>query len=644
MLDKFYRMRYKILGGPGCGKTTEILKILSDNIKGGLQVEQALLLGFAKATVETLQKRAVEENKLTAKQAESITTIHKYCYERIGKPDVLNSSAKTSFRKKIQTDPDNWVMLDDENYNTDDDEPAAWTEKEDKKLAIYHDIISKAQHNHGYDKKGSHLRFRKNRKYEGKDDLEKILNFFGESENDKWKNVLTPQLVYFYSNFYKFKNQNGFADFDDMLLKALQPKIEFPSYKLVLVDEVQDLSFLEWQVISKIGKKTEELYLVGDDDQAIYGWKGSDVEIFQKWPCKKENIKRLKTSFRLPGKIYDFALNIRENIKYRMGNEFNCEKRIDIKIKNEGSIDYIYDMSELDEEIDVDSDVIFCARINKYCQNYAYFLKDKGLIFKEKAKTPGDRGKLISSFPSPYKKVIESWNTLQEGHSIKGTDYVQMVKSLNAKFISERKKTALINKHTAPPDLYDTNNLYSYVDLKTKYYLNADINKLWHEIFYFDTKRVKSDKKPNALFKDKEDFNDYLKRCWEKNKNLETKIIVSSIHGVKGMEADKVVLGVEWGYSLNSYMSGDQKREDEENRVAYVGVTRCKNKLYLFEISGDYKNPFPPLRNYVNNSTPDNEKIKEKEFNKNCLDSFHKEWRPDWNEIENPINNDRRTT
>ena len=29
-------------------------------------------------------------------------------------------------------------------------------------------------------------------------------------------------------------------------------------------------------------------------------------------------------------------------------------------------------------------------------------------------------------------------------------------------------------------------------------------------------------------------------------------------------------------------------------------------------------------------------------FNENCLDSFHREWRPDWNEIENPINNDRR--
>ena len=191
----------------------------------------------------------------------------------------------------------------------------------------------------------------------------------------------TAQLSYFFSNLEKFKSQNGFIDFDDMLLKALYPTIEFPSYKLVLVDEVQDLSKLEWQVISKIAQKTEELYLVGDDDQAIFGWKGSDVRIFQKWPCKKENITRLKTSYRLPGKIYDFALSIRNDIKHRLGNEFTCEKRIDPKIKDEGSIEYINDLEEIDNVINVNSDVIFCARAKSYCQAYAHFLKHKGLIF-----------------------------------------------------------------------------------------------------------------------------------------------------------------------------------------------------------------------------------------------------------------------
>ena len=74
-------------------------------------------------------------------------------------------------------------------------------------------------------------------------------------------------------------------DFEDMLEKALAPNIIFPDYKVVMVDEVQDLTPLEWRVIAKLGLTTEELYLVGDDDQAIYGWKGANVKIFQKWSC-----------------------------------------------------------------------------------------------------------------------------------------------------------------------------------------------------------------------------------------------------------------------------------------------------------------------------------------------------------------------
>ena len=210
-----------------------------------------------------------------------------------------------------------------------------------------------------------------------------------------------------------------------------------------------------------------------------------------------------------------------------------------------------------------------------------------------------DRGKFKSSFPSNCQEVIESWNTLQEGYSIKGTDYIKMVKQIDIKFISERKKTALSKKDTAPVELYEADKMFSYEELKNKFYLNAPLEKMWHEIFYFDTTRIQSATKPKAIFRDREDFNDYLKGCWEKNKNLTTEITLSTIHGVKGMEAEKVVLAVEWGFSLKKYKMGNQKDEDDELRVCYVGVTRAKKELYLFEPPGQYKNPFPLLQTYL---------------------------------------------
>tara|TARA_R110000782_G_scaffold4500_1_gene15959 strand:+ start:1551 stop:3332 length:1782 start_codon:yes stop_codon:yes gene_type:complete len=587
MLDRFYRKRYKILGGPGCGKTTKILDILADYIKAGVNLDEVLLIGFAKATAEELRARVIKNSLLTEKQAESIKTIHKFCLDHIGKHDILNSSVKKDFKKRMASDPDTWVMLDDEKYDRNDEEPAQWTQKEDRKLAVYYDIINKAHHSIGFDKRNKY-----------KDDLNKILSYFRESVQDNFKNVHTAQLTYFYTNLKKFKSQTGVIDFDDMLLKALYPTVEFPSYKLVLVDEVQDLSKLEWQVISKIAQKTEELFLVGDDDQAIYAWKGSDVKIFQKWPCKKENVTRLETSYRLPGKIYDFALSIRNDIRYRLGNEFTCQKRIDPNIKDEGHIAYINGLDEI-ENLNENSQIIFCARARNLLRPYADFLKQDNLIWLEKSQGMDDRGKFKSSFPSNCQEVIESWNTLQEGYSIKGTDYIKMVKQIDIKFISERKKTALSKKDTAPVELYEADKMFSYEELKNKFYLNAPLEKMWHEIFYFDTTRIQSATKPKAIFRDREDFNDYLKGCWEKNKNLTTEITLSTIHGVKGMEAEKVVLAVEWGFSLKAYKMGNQKDEDDELRVCYVGVTRAKKELYLFEPPGQYKNPFPLLQTYL---------------------------------------------
>ena len=72
-IDRFYKRRYKILGGPGCGKTTEILKMLKRNFEAGMHFDQVLMIGFAKATVENLQDRAIHDKTLslflTEKQA-----------------------------------------------------------------------------------------------------------------------------------------------------------------------------------------------------------------------------------------------------------------------------------------------------------------------------------------------------------------------------------------------------------------------------------------------------------------------------------------------------------------------------------------------------------------------------------------------
>ena len=111
----------------------------------------------------------------------------------------------------------------------------------------------------------------------------------------------------------------------------------------------------------------------------------------------------------------------------------------------------------------------------------------------------------------------------------------------------------------------------------------------------FTTTRKKNTSQPNALFEDNDDFNNYLKNCYENDPTLnKSDIILSTIHGVKGMERKKVVICNDWGFSLRSYYSGLIEKEEEELRTCYVGVTRAQEELYILN-TGRQKNKFPHL-------------------------------------------------
>ena len=71
-----------------------------------------------------------------------------------------------------------------------------------------------------------------------------------------------------------------------------------------MVDEAQDLTPLQWDMVVKIVKGVDRIYIAGDDDQAIYEWNGADVPFFKRFQV---NHLVLKKSVRLNKNIHFFS-------------------------------------------------------------------------------------------------------------------------------------------------------------------------------------------------------------------------------------------------------------------------------------------------------------------------------------------------
>ena len=98
-----------------------------------------------------------------------------------------------------------------------------------------------------------------------------------------------------------YKETHGLIDFTDMLDKFLKPKVKSPGFDVIFIDEAQDLSIIQWKVVDKIEKETGcDVWVAGDDDQAIFGWAGADVDSFIDWEAEEIPLTQ---SERVPAEI-----------------------------------------------------------------------------------------------------------------------------------------------------------------------------------------------------------------------------------------------------------------------------------------------------------------------------------------------------
>lgn len=147
---------------------------------------------------------------------------------------------------------------------------------------------------------------------------------FGEGDNVK----LTARVYARYED--KLRASNA-LDFDDLLLKTLLLFDEYPDvleqyrrrFSYIMVDEYQDTNAVQYRIVQLLAKGHGNLFVVGDDDQSIYGWRGADISNildFEKdFPGAR--VIRLEQNYRSHQGILDAANGVIRHNRSRMGKE-----------------------------------------------------------------------------------------------------------------------------------------------------------------------------------------------------------------------------------------------------------------------------------------------------------------------------------
>ncbi|WP_417326905.1 ATP-dependent helicase [Halarcobacter sp.] len=187
------------------------------------------------------------------------------------------------------------------------------------------------------------------------------------SEISKYKNTLiTPteakaaaqlkiyqQIADVYEKYEAYLLKNNLVDFDDLLLlpyKILKQNEELAKeisqkYQYVMVDEYQDTNELQYKLLRKLCSTHDNICVVGDDDQSIYGWRGATIKNILNFHEHFEGTKivKLEDNYRSTNTILNHANQLIEHNRDRLGKKL-------IGTRKEGDSVKVYESSDENEE------------------------------------------------------------------------------------------------------------------------------------------------------------------------------------------------------------------------------------------------------------------------------------------------------
>lgn len=449
-----------------------------------------------------------------------------------------------------------------------------------------------------------------------------------------------PFINRIYLKYEEVMKSLDMLDFDDLLIKVYDLFTNHPDilhkyqerFKYILVDEFQDTNLIQYKIIRLIALKYQNIFVVGDDDQSIYSFRGTNYEnmnLFKKdFPLYQRFT--LTQNYRSTSTILTYSNRL-------IAHNINREPK-ELFTDNVGSVDDVVLYQAMDERDEVDyvldhieslknsqnsfKDFAILYRSSSLLRNVELGLIRRQIPYKVYGGLSYLRRREVKDIIAYFKLMISDndlisfrrvvnipsrgigTSTLDKLDNFRKLMKVSVMDAIDnslsflpkAKYMQLKAFKDLIISFREKLENIDLITLFDFVLSETGYleYLKSeaeseeDFNERKANLLEFksilwsvensgevDIDRIQrlKDAFDSAILSD-----EYL----QNQKENPNGVTVSTIHSVKGLEYKYVFLiGFEENIFPNNFRVNSSSELEEERRIAYVAITRAKEKVFL---------------------------------------------------------------
>lgn len=326
-----------LLGPPGTGKTTKLISLVEEQFEKGIAATKLGFFSFTTKAANEAKERACKKFKLTPNDLPYFKTVHSLAFSWL----QMSTAAVMQRKNYFQLFDSLGIEYSGKAIDEDDTTGSNGATLGDKILFIQN--LSKA----------------------------KMTDLRTEwEESDFNEEVLWEELERFQRALEAYKDSFGLVDFNDMLETFISGS-KFPKFDAIFVDEAQDLSKLQWTAINKIIQDCPEVYVAGDDDQAIFRWAGADVDYFINLVGNSTVLDR---SYRLRKNVHSVCHEIISQVENRRTKEFTPRD-------DGGKVEYTYSYEDLDMS---EGTWLLLARNSYMLKGYEEYCSSSGFSYSGK--------------------------------------------------------------------------------------------------------------------------------------------------------------------------------------------------------------------------------------------------------------------